>query len=423
MNNDVKVVYVYENWSSEIPKKIGELFFEYIKGEEIVSFEYDKGWLIQDEMFQLDPDLELYNGRQYPLTKNQFGLFSDSSPDRWGRTLLKMKEADNASIENRKIRKLCESDYLLGVDDETRMGALRFKLEVDGVFLESSQDKTVPPFTSLRDLEEASRMYEKGDTKNIEKWLNQLIQPGSSLGGARPKSSVRDVDNTLWIAKFPSKTDNEDIGAWEKVAHDLAKLCNLNVPETKLKKFSEYGSTLLIKRFDRCGKQRIHFASAMTMLGKVDGDSSESNYLDIANFIKEKGVAPREDLLELWKRIVFNMLISNTDDHLRNHGFILDKPGWRLSPLYDINPTIYGTNLSLNVVENDSRLSIELAIEFARKISISEDIINKTINEMVYIVKTNWEEIAAKYKINKQSIDSMKSAFHISDEYEIDTNK
>ena len=217
----------------------------------------------------LDPDLALYKGRQYPINKNTFGIFADSSPDRWGRVLMQRREKFLADKEGRKPRKLLDSDYLLGVYDETRMGAIRFRLDDDGPFLSDDKEAAAPPWATLRSLEEASRQFEKDENTLEEKWLRQLIRPGSSLGGARPKATVQAVDGSLWIAKFPSKHDDNNTGAWEKVTHDLARMCGLDVPESRLETFSKLGSTFLVKRFDRDGERRIHFASAMTMLGKI----------------------------------------------------------------------------------------------------------------------------------------------------------
>ena len=221
------------------------------------------------------------------------------------------------------------------------MGAIRFKLDKDGPFLSDDSKTPTPPWTSLRTLEEASRQFENDESGLEQKWINQLIKPGSSLGGARPKATVLDTSGNLWIAKFPSKHDDVNVGAWEKVTHDLARLCGLDVPESMLIDFSKYGSTFLVRRFDRNGAARIHFASAMTMLGKTDGASAAdgSSYLELVSFIKANGAAPKRDLTELWKRIVFNMAVSNTDDHMRNHGFILKADGWHLSPLYDVTPS------------------------------------------------------------------------------------
>lgn len=291
----------------------------------------------------------------------------------------------------RKPSKLYDSDYLLGVYDETRMGGIRFKINPDGPFLSDNKETAAPPWATLRTLEKASRNFESDESGLTEKWLNQLIKPGSSLGGARPKATVVDTKDQLWIAKFPSRNDENDTGAWEMVAHDLAGLCGLNVPEAKLEKFSNLGSTYLIKRFDRVLNKRVHFASAMTLLGKTDGASAAdgTSYLDMAAFIKSYGARPKQDLLELWKRIVFNMAVTNTDDHLRNHAFILTEQGWILSPLYDVNPVPYGDELSLNVDEEDNSISIELAISTAVRFGISETDAKDYAKNILVIVREN----------------------------------
>jgi serine/threonine-protein kinase HipA len=318
-----------------------------------------------------------------------------------------------AEKERRKPRKLYDSDYLLGVYDETRMGGIRFKLDKEGEFLSDDQETAAPPWTSLRTLEEASRNFENDESGITEKWLNQLIKPGSSLGGARPKATVVDTQGQLWIAKFPSKNDESDTGAWEKTVHDLARMCGLNVPESKLEKFSKLGSTFLVRRFDRDGKKRIHFASAMTLLGKADGASAAdgTSYLDIVAFIKANGANPKADLLELWKRIVFNMLVTNTDDHLRNHAFMLSKNGWVLSPLYDVNPVPYGDELALLVDDEDNSISIDLAISTAYRFGISEEEAKKIAESMCFIVMENWEQLAKKYGLSRGQIEYMRPAF------------
>lgn len=421
MANKEKNIYVYECWSSNEPCFMGTLFVDCSRLE-TYSFEYDSDWLRQNTLhqFTIDPNLEFYQGRQYPNGKNLFGIFSDSSPDRWGRVLMKRREALLAKKENRKPKKLQESDYLLGVYDKTRMGALRFKLEKDGPFISDDQDEAVPPMANLRDLEAAARGFEISEDKENEVWLRQLIKPGSSLGGARPKATVQDTDGNLWIAKFPSQHDEYDIGAWEKVTSELARLCGLNVPETELKKFSKLGSTFLTKRFDREKEKRIHFTSAMTMLGKEDGASAEdgSGYLDIVSLIKTNGCNPKDDIRELWKRIIFNMAVSNTDDHLRNHGFILHKYGWRLSPLYDVNPIPYGNELSLNVTYSENSISISLLKEFANQIDISEEDAENDIRFVLKTVRDNWERLALAYGISHESINYMRQAFLFSDEKE-----
>lgn len=342
-------------------------------------------------------------------------MFTDASPDRWGRVLMKRREAIKARNENRKPNKLYDSDFLLGVYDQTRIGAIRFKSEEDGPFLSDDRETAAPPWATLRSLEEASRQFEKDENFLNDKWLKQLLKPGSSLGGARPKATVEDEQGNLWIAKFPSKNDEYNVGAWEKVVQDLAKLCGLNVPESKAEKFSKDGSTFIVKRFDRNGKKRIHFASAMTMLGKCDGASSDddSSYIDIVDFIKAYGACPKDDLIELFKRIVFNMVVSNTDDHLRNHGFILTDKGWKLSPLYDVNPVPYGDTLSLNVDNYDNSISINLAISVADFYNIKPEDAKAYADEIITIVKNNWESLAQKYGINREQIEEMRPAFSI----------
>lgn len=410
-----KTIFVYDDFSTGQPVLMGSLYVNVIKGGESYSFEYDKGWLKKTGLtLTLDPELMPYSGRQYPTGKNIFGLFADASPDRWGRVLMNKRERILAEKEGRKPSKLYDSDYLLGVYDETRMGGIRFKVNPEGPFLSDDKETAAPPWATLRTLEEASRNFENDETGLTEKWLNQLIKPGSSLGGARPKATVVDTKDQLWIAKFPSKNDENDTGAWEIVAHDLAELCGLNVPEAKLEKFSPLGSTFLIKRFDRLGSKRVHFASAMTLLGKKDGASAAdgSSYLDIAAFIKSYGAQPKKDLIELWKRIVFNMAVTNTDDHLRNHAFILTDKGWILSPLYDVNPVPCGDELSLNVDEDDNSISIDLAVQTAVKFGISKSDAEAVAEDILQIVRDNWERTAAGYTLTRRQIEEMRPAFN-----------
>lgn len=414
MSSNQKIIYVYDDFSTDVPLLMGCLYVSVIKGGESYSFEYDRNWLKTTGLsLSLDPELMPYAGRQYPSDKNIFGLFADASPDRWGRVLMNKRERILADKEGRKPNKLYDSDYLLGVYDETRMGGIRFKLDPNGPFLSDDQETAAPPWATLRTLEEASRHFESDESGLAEKWLNQLIKPGSSLGGARPKATVIDTKDQLWIAKFPSKNDENDVGAWEMVAHDLAALCGLNVPEAKLEKFSSLGSTFLVKRFDRIRDRRIHFASAMTLLGKTDGASAVDgiSYLDIAGIIRSCGAQPKKDLVELWKRIVFNMAITNTDDHLRNHAFILESGGWVLSPLYDVNPVPYGGELSLNVDEEDNSINIRLAIQTAARFGIAETEAQNYAEEIPEIVRDNWSKIAANYGLTRRQIEEMRPAF------------
>ena len=408
-----KKIYVFADFLSFSNELVGTMYVSQTRGKEFYSFEYNENWLENKKML-LDPDLQLYRGRQYITDdKNIFGVFADSCPDRWGRRLMKRREEIRAKREGVKPEKLLESDYLLGVYDKARMGGFRFKTELEGNFLSDDKEFATPPWTSLRELEQASIAFENDTDSLNEKWLKQLLAPGSSLGGARPKASVMAQDGSLWIAKFPSKHDDFNSGAWEMVAHELAAMFGLNVPEAKIEKFSKLGTTFLVKRFDRKGSQRVHFSSAMTMLGKKDGaDMADgSSYLEIVSFLKANGVRPQADLVELWKRIVLSMAVSNTDDHFRNHGFILSEDGWELSPLYDVNPDIYGEYLSLNVDSYNADISFDLAIESAKYYGLDKDEAVRLVALIKDIVRNNWQNLAKKYGIGRSEIDRMKAAF------------
>ena len=295
------------------------------------------------------------------------------------------------------------------------MGALRFKIEGNGTFLNDNRDMAAPPYTSLRELEQASLRLEQDKSTNDPEYLkllNMLMAPGSSLGGARPKASVLDPNQQLWIAIFPSKFDDRNMGAWEIVAHDLAKQASINVSDAFVEKFGRRHHIFITKRFDRIGKQRIHFASAMTLLGYTDGvDYQEGvSYLKLAEFIMQNGVNIEHDLEELWRRIVFSICVSNTDDHLRNHGFLLTPKGWELSPAFDINPNENGTGLKLNISENDNALDVDLAIEFAPYFRIKHDKAKYIIEEIKKVTST-WKHLATKYKISKSEQELMSRAF------------
>jgi len=309
--------------------------------------------------------------------------------------LLKKRELLLAEKENRNPKVLTESDYLLGIDDFSRMGAIRFSLEKGGPFMNDSKELSTPPVARLREVESISLEYENDNIKENSKWIKMLVNPGSSLGGARPKANVIDLD----------------VGAWEFVVHELAIKCGLNVPEAKIVKFSKYGTTYLTKRFDRIGTRRIYFASTMTLLGKLDGESGECSYLDIVKFINQYGISPKTDLLELWKRIVFSIAVKNTDDHLRNHGFIVCNNGWKLSPMFDVNANPDGLSLSLNIDEFDNSLSFELALDTVKYYGLSKEDGKKIIDSIKNIINQNWERIARDNKISETSIKYMKRAF------------
>jgi serine/threonine-protein kinase HipA len=407
-------ILVYADWIElGSPHLMGTLSVTHVRGRGVFSFEYASAWLKAGFAQIMDPDLQLFSGPQYlPMGKKNYGLFMDSSPDRWGRLLMDRREAISARLEGRKTKNLFEEDYLLGVFDSCRMGALRFKTEEAGPFLNDDVLMASPPWASLRELEFASLQLEKDILPASEslKWINMLIAPGASLGGARPKASVSDLDNSLWIAKFPSVEDKVDIGGWEMVVNLLAEKAGLTVPKSKVQKYNSKNHTFLSKRFDRNSNGRIHFASAMTLLGLEDGDSA--SYLDLATILIRNGLNPRRDLEELWRRIVFNICVKNTDDHLRNHGFLLTPGGWVLSPAYDINPVYYGRGLALNISEADNSLDLDLAKSVARFFRISEKRANEIIYEITVAVK-DWRLIAKKLWIPTSEQDLMASAFQL----------
>ena len=399
---------------------MGWLTSQRLRGKEIFSFEYTEYWLNTDNpILSLDPHLGFYKGKQYlPEEKNNFGIFLDSSPDRWGRLLMRRREAWQAKNEHRDERTLFESDFLLGVFDGHRMGGVRFKLSEDGPYINDQMKMATPPWTSLRELEHASLQLERDDAMNdpeYAQWLSVLIDPGSSLGGARPKASVIDDTGHLWIAKFPSSRDEKNAGAWEMVLHKLAKACGIHVSEARLQKFSGKHHTFLSKRFDRTDAQkRIHFASAMTLLGLQDGaDHVEGvGYLDLVGFIMQHSPEAKEDLEQLWRRMAFNILVSNTDDHLRNHGFLLAPLGWRLSPAYDMNPNEMGTGLTLNISENSNEQDIALALETAHLYQLKSDRAESILMEMRREI-SHWRVVAKKFGISNSEIERTKRAFRL----------
>ncbi len=412
-------ILVYADWKGlNGPMLMGSLSSELLRGKEIFSFEYDKTWLSSGFSQILDPDLQLYSGPQYlnDDKKFNFGLFLDSSPDRWGRVLMQRREAAEARSQGRDPNRLFETDYLLGVYDGHRMGALRFKLEAEGPFLDDDVEKASPPWTSIRELEQISlRLEEEGarDDPEYLRWLNMLVNPGSSLGGARPKASVSDPDDHLWIAKFPSKADQEDMGAWEMVCYELAVASGINMAECRAQKFSSEYHSFLTKRFDRTEEgRRIHFTSAMTQLGYNDGADAASgaSYLELVDFISRNGANVEEDLNELWRRIVFSICVSNTDDHLRNHGFLLSNEGWNLSPAYDINPNENGAGLKLNISDSDNALDLDLALGVSEFFRLDKAR-SLEIIENVRINVGTWRQVASRYGISRSSQDQKVMAF------------
>ena len=390
-------IWVYADWgASSNPRFVGTLEVDIVRGSEVYRFSYGSEWLQSHDAIQIDPQLNLFSGDQFNNDPRNFRVFLDSCPDRWGRLLMQRREAALARQEDRRALKLNESDYLLGVHDHFRMGGLRVKTSESGPFLDNNQAFSAAPISSLRELEYAAHQVEQQPDLNSNdyiKWLFMLISPGSSLGGARPKACVTDND-ALWLAKFPSRYDDHDIGAWEYLVHRMAADAGINMAPCRIQRFHNHHHTFLTQRFDRNGNQRIHFASAMTQLGYYDGDQGAS-YLELAHFLIEHGSQTRDDLAQLWRRIVFNILVRNSDDHLRNHGFLLanDHSGWRLSPAYDINICTGATGLHLNIDEHSNALEIELAMEVAPYFQLSLDTAHQIASEVKHITD-QWQSYA-----------------------------
>jgi len=407
-------ILVYADWL-EIsgPKLIGILAAHQGKGRKTFSFSYDEKWLETEKPFLFDPDITWNKGQQFPIGKSNFGIFNDAMPDTWGRTLMKRREAQIAKEENRVAKNLHDIDFLLGVNDESRMGGLRFKLQEKEPFLNSDQARPIPPWSSIRELQHGISLIESDkDNKEVRKWLSILLAPGSSLGGARPKANIMDEKGNLWIAKFPSKEDTIDKAAWEFLAYKLAIKAGIEMAECKIEKISGKYFTFFTKRFDRLKQKRVHFASAMNMTGNNEDTIKDNppSYLDIAEFIQFNESNNTKELHQLWRRIVFNIAISNTDDHLRNHGFILNKIGWQLSPAYDINPSIDKDGLSLNIDSDNNALDFDLAKSVGEYFQLQEKKMDDILKEIKGAVK-NWKKEATKIGISKAEISLMSSAF------------
>ena len=409
-------IWVYADWRGmKSTKCIGILSAQQAKGRKAFSFLYNADWLNSREQMLLDPDIAWYSGQQYPSGKENFGVFLDSMPDTWGRTLMKRRAAIYAREEDRPVPVLYDIDFLLGVHDLSRMGALRFKKEPDGEFLDNDPVSPTPPWASVRELQHSAELVESDtDTDEIRKWLAMLMAPGSSLGGARPKANILDTDGHPWIAKFPSNNDKVNKGAWEYLAYQLAINAGIEMAESRLEHIAGKYNTFFTKRFDRDKQERIHFASAMTMTGRNEElmrDDTPS-YLDIVEFIQFSGTHVDKDLKQLWRRIVFNILISNTDDHLRNHGFVLTDEGWRLSPAYDVNPSIDKNGLALNIDMDNNMLDIELAKSVGPFFRLSEKEMSNVLDEVKSSV-SDWQITANQIGIPRSEQILMAGAFKV----------
>jgi serine/threonine-protein kinase HipA len=378
-----------------------------------LRFAYDAAWLRNPQAFALDPDLSMGEGTYFPNTDaGNFRVFDDSAPDRWGQTLMKRREALAAKDEGRKPRTLYAWDYLLGVEDVSRQGALRYRRADDEAFL-AHETLTVPPAASLRELEIVAREITAkriDDLKALRHWLKVLVAPGASLGGARPKASFTEPDGTLWIAKFPARDDTRDVGAWEAVAQKLAAQARIEVPQSHLRRFSGPHHTFCVRRFDRSGVRRRFYASAMALLRKEQSEGT--SYLDLAEFLRTRGAAGHieSDLEQLFRRVAFNVAIGNRDDHLRNHGFLLTPTGWRLAPAFDLNPNTDRPDHVLNIDESDNRPSLANVIETSEWYVESKDRGQTIVAEVLHETR-RWRQAAQALKIARADIELTAAAF------------
>jgi serine/threonine-protein kinase HipA len=396
------------------PHLVGRLWGRSRKGKESATFEYDASWLANPERFSLEPALKLGPGPFHtPSDKPLFGAIGDSAPDRWGRVLMRRAERRQAEREGQTPRTVREIDYLLMVDDEARQGALRFAEREGGPFLAEQALTKIPPLIELPRLLSAAE-HVLNDTDSDQD-LRLLLAPGSSLGGARPKASIRDRDGHLAIAKFPNKGDEVNTVLWEAVALTLAAKAGIPVSAWRLEIVAGW-PVLLLRRFDREEGTRVPFLSAMSMLGATDNEAH--SYLEFVDILRQHGAAPKEDMHELWRRIVFSILISNTDDHLRNHGFLWSGPaGWRLSPAYDLNPVPTDMKpriLTTAIDLDDGTASLKLAFQVAGYFELSENEARKIAGQVGHAVAA-WRREAKQLGLTAPEIDRMASAFEHED--------
>ena len=382
-----------------------------------LRFSYDNAWLKNPQSFALDPDLSLGEGTYFPNAEaGNFRVFEDSAPDRWGQTLMRRREALGAKDEGRQPRTLYAWDFLLGVEDVSRQGALRYRRPGEEEFL-AREALTVPPVTNLPELETAAREISArriDDLDALRRWLKVLVAPGSSLGGARPKASFAESDGGLWIAKFPAGDDTRDVGSWEALARRLAQRAGIDLPASELRRFGGAYHTFCVQRFDRLGARRRFYASAMALLRK---DQSEgTSYLELAEFLHTRGAKDHiaSDLEQLFRRVAFNVAIGNRDDHLRNHGFLLTPTGWRLAPAFDLNPNIEKAHHVLNIDESDNRPNLATVIATSEWYVDSKDRGAAIVAEVLRATR-RWRQAAEVLKIARADIELTAVAFAESD--------
>ena len=412
----MRKIYVYADFDwLKTAVLVGELGYESLRGTDSYSFCYDHNWLRQYRDLYLSADINNYTGPQYTQAdRDIFGCFS-ALPDRWGRLLLNRREQILAQEEKRPVRKLSSYDYLLGIDDYSRMGGFRFKESPDGEFINCDATLRIPPLTDIQVLVAASMEVEKSEERNLlpdKKWLLQLVHPGTSLGGARPKAGVLNEEGELCVAKFPSRNDEYDIGLWEHLSHLLAKEAGVEAAETRAITAGEKYHTLLSKRFDRTTDgHRRHFASAMTLLGLTDGCNAQTGngYLDIVDFILQHCCNVEANLRQLYRRVAFSIAIGNSDDHFRNHGFLLTPKGWTLSPAYDLNPT-FNDHQSLLINATTNRSDLQLLLASSEEYMIGKEEATHIIEEVKDGV-SQWRSMATRIGIAKREMDLFAQVF------------
>ena len=413
----MRKIYVYADFDwLKTAVLVGELGYESLRGTDSYSFCYDHNWLRQYSDLYLSADINNYTGLQFTQPdRDIFGCFGDALPDRWGRLLLNRREQIRAQEEKRPVRKLSSYDYLLGIDDYSRMGGFRFKESPDGEFINCDATLRIPPLTDIQVLVAASMEVEKSEERNLlpdKRWLLQLVHPGTSLGGARPKAGVLNEEGELCVAKFPSRNDEYDIGLWEHLSHLLAKEAGVEAAETRAITVGEKYHTLLSKRFDRTTDgHRRHFASAMTLLGLTDGCNAQTGngYLDIVDFILQHCCNVEANLRQLYRRVAFSIAIGNSDDHFRNHGFLLTPKGWTLAPAYDLNPT-FNDHQSLLINATTNRSDLQLLLASSEEYMIGKEEATHIIEEVKDGV-SQWRSMAIRIGIAKREMDLFAQVF------------
>lgn len=389
---------------------VGRLWVRAKGARQAASFEYTAEWLGRPEAFSLDPELPLTRAA-FHKAAGLFNAFTDPAPDRWGRNLLSRRELRQARAENRPPRTLMDVDYLTMVEDETRLGALRFAdpaAPEARIYLASSE-RPIPPLIQLgRLLAAASRVVTDTDSDDD---LRLLLAPGASLGGARPKASVRDADGRLMIAKFPSPTDDWPIPRWEAATMALAGMAGIDTPVSRLEIVARR-PVFIMDRFDRMADgSRLAFRSALTALGASDGDVR--SYMELADPLRQDGSRPAEDAIQIWRRMVFNVLVSNTDDHLRNHGYLREPGGWRLAPAYDLNPMpvdVKPRHHALTLDEHDDEASLDTCLSIAGAFGLKLPQAKAIAGEVGDAV-SHWRAAAGDKGLTAAQIERMSSAF------------